>query len=271
MNIGRKYSGLFILVALFTTTPAITQELKTETREEEEWGHTRRIIECAPKLVDRRDLVEDNFDHWYVTNNPRDIEVGYFSVEPMTHTEERRRFCEAMLPAAGVSESYFRASYTTTYSLPGPGLYTVSFASRALIFNNELRLINPQNTHGEIEALHRLEIEPDTALNPPIHTEECYRANRAYSWELEINHSGAWHGEILPGNMDWIDQEVPAGVSSLILEKKIRGPGKVTVRESVVFRIKAVSAYKYDPIFQAPCLFSLEPLSISSRWLPCED
>ena len=75
----------------------------------------------------------------------------------------------------------------------------------------------------------------------------------------------------MPGDLDWIDQEVPAGVSSLSLERKIRGPGMVTVRESVVFRISAISAYKYDPIFQAPCLFSLEPLNISSRWLPCEE
>jgi hypothetical protein len=34
--------------------------------------------------------------------------------------------------------------------------------------------------------------------------------------------------------------------------------------------VNAISAYKYDPIFQAPCLFSLEPLGITARLLPCE-
>lgn len=268
---GRKTRFLASAAMILALSSATAQEGTVENQGEKEWGHTRRIMDCAPELVDRRDLAEDRFDHWYVTSNPRDIEVAYFSVEPLIRIEERSRFCEAMLPAAGVSESYFRATYTTTYTLPGSGYYEVEFASRALVFNNELRLINPQNTHGEIVAMHRLEIELDTALNPPKHSEECYKAVRAYSWELEIDSRGEWRGKILPGDLDWIDLEVPAGVSSLDLEKKIMGPGKVIVRESVIFRITTVSAYKYDPIFQAPCLFSLEPLNISARWLPCEN
>ncbi len=228
-------------------------------------------MECAPVLVDRRDLVEDRFDHRYVTDNPRDIEVGYFSVEPVTYSEQGRRFCEALLPAAGVSETYFRGSYVTSYSLPGEGSYTVSILSTALIFNNEIRMIDAQDAVGEIEASHRLEIEVDTAQNPPSPENAAFRASQAYRWELEIGHQGIWHGEITPGEFDLQDTDIPAGYSDLSLERKIRGPGVVTIRESVIFRLNAVSAYKYAPIFQAACSFSLEPLSISAWLLPCED
>ena len=266
-----QHYGLAIL--FFLSLPVFSgfsQGIGEEGPEGDEWDRTRMILDCAPRLVDRRDLVEDNFDHRYVTNNPRDIEVGYFSVEPITYLEEGRRFCEAMLPATGVSQTYFRGCYITTYKLPGEGLFTVSIRSNALVFNNEIRIINSQTTVGEIEASHRLEVELDTALNPPLPGEVTFKTNHAFSWELEIDQSGAWHGELMPGELELIDAEVPAGFSTLVLDRKIRGPGTVTVRESVIFRINSISAYKYDPIFQATCLFSLEPLSVSAKLLPCD-
>jgi hypothetical protein len=256
---------------VFIWANGISQGIGKVNQEGDGWDRTRRIMDCAPILVDRRDLVEDRFDHRYVTSNPRDIEAGYFSVEPVTYLEQGRRFCEALLPAAGVSETYFRGSYTSTYSLPGSGVYLVSISSGALIFNNDIRIIDAQNTIVGIEASHRLEIEVDTALNPPAPEDRDFKLHRAYRWELEIDESGAWHGELNPGEFDLLDSRVPAGFSRLDLERWIRGPGVVSVRESVIFRLDAVSAYKYAPIFQAPCLFSLEPLSISTRLLPCEE
>ncbi len=228
------------------------------------------ILDCAPRLVDRRDLVEDNFDHRYVTNNPRDIEMGYFAVEPMTYLEKGRRFCEALLPASGVSHSYFRGCYMTSYYLPGDGLYDVTFISNALIFNNELKMINSQNTIAEIDASHRMEIEIDTTLNTPSPEDVTFKSNAAYEWDIEIDQSGAWHGELLPGDIVLYDSELPAGFSRLEIKKRVRGPGLITIRESVIFRVNSVSSYKYDPIFQAVCLFSLEPLSVSTRVLPCK-
>ena len=255
----------------FIWVQGISQGIGRVNQEGDGWDRTSRMLDCAPRLVDRKDLVEDRFDHRYVTSNPRDIEVGYFSVEPVTYPEQGRRFCEALLPAAGVSETYFRGSYTTTYALPGNGVYLVHIISGALIFNNNIRIIDAQNAIGEIEASHRLEVEVDTALNPPAPENTDFATHRAYSWELEIDQSGAWHGELDPGEFDIQDPGVPAGFSTLDQERRIRGPGVVTVRESVIFRMDAVSAYKYAPIFQAPCLFSLEPLSVSARLLPCEE
>jgi hypothetical protein len=266
----RSTLSLFVLLAL-PFLPGSAQDIGKKRSGEDGWDRTRTIMECAPVLVDRQDLVEDQFDHRYVTDNPRDIEVGYFSVEPVTYSEQGRRFCEALLPAAGVSGTYFRGSYVTSYTLPGAGTYTVSILSTALIFNNDIRMIDAQDAIGDIEASHRLEIEVDTARNPPSPENAAFRANLAYRWELEIGHQGNWHGEITPGEFDLLDTEVPAGYSDLSLERKIRGPGAVTIRESVIFRVNAISAYKYAPIFQAACFFSLEPLSISTWLLPCED
>ena len=266
----RIVTVLFILLN-FPVISGLAQGIGNGKAEDNGWERTRKIMDCAPRLVDRRNLVEDNFDHRYVTNNPRDIEVGYFTVEPITYLEEGRRFCEALLPAAGVSETYFRGCYVTTYNLPGGGIYEVHIDSRALIFNNDIRIIDAQNTIGAIEASHRLEIEPDTALNPSKSAGVTFNTNEAYRWDLEIDQSGAWHGELSPGEFEIHDTEIPAGFSTLSIERKIRGPGVITIRESVVFQVKAISAYKYDPIFQAPCLFSFEPLSVSTRLLPCEE
>jgi hypothetical protein len=261
---------LFILLTI-PVISGLAQGIGNGKAEDNGWDRTRKIMDCAPRLVDRRDLVEDNFDHRYVTNNPRDIEVGYFSVEPITYLEEGRRFCEALLPAAGVSETYFRGCYVTTYHLPGDGIYAVDIRSRALIFNNDIRIINAQNTIVTIETSHRLEIELDTALNPLKPAGVTFNTNEAYSWDLEIDQSGAWHGEVSPGEFEIQDTKIPAGFSTLSIDRKIRGPGVIIIRESVVFQVNAISAYKYDPIFQAPCLFSFEPLGISTRLLPCEE
>lgn len=246
------------------------QDTGNSNEESDGWNRTRMILDCAPRLVDRSDRVEDNFDHRYVTNNPRDIEVGYFSVEPVTFLEEGRRFCEALLPAAGVSQSFFRGSYITSYQLPGDGVYVLNISSNALIFNNDIRMINAQNTVGEIVVSHRMELELDTTLNPPVPGDAPFISKKAYTWELEIDHSGSWQGDVLPGDFKLYDSEVPSGSSLLNLEQEIRGPGVVTIRESIIFEVSAISSFKYEPIFQAACLFSLEPLSISARVLPCE-
>jgi len=240
-------------------------------QEEMDWDRTRKILECAPRLLERRELVEDQFDHRYVTNNPRDIEIGYFSVEPITYLEQGRRFCEALLPVSGVSESYFRGYYTTSYQLPGDGVYRVSIRSGALIFNNEPRLIDAQNTVGEVEASHHLEVELDTMHQSVSGYEKATKSNRAYQWNLEIGDSGSWHGDLVPGDIEMTDTEIPSGYSEIELEEEYRGPGTLTIRESVIFRVSSVSAFKYDPIFQAVCLFSLEPLAITTRLLPCTD
>ncbi len=250
--------------------PGNAQENRNSRPGENGWDRTRRILECAPRLVDRSDLVEDNFEHRYVTSNPRDIEVGYFSVEPVTYHEQGRRFCEALLPAAGVSQTHFRGTYVTTYTLPGEGVYAVSFTSMAHIFNDEIRIINAQNTVAEIEAAHWLELEVDTSMN---HFREGTgkTTGKAYTWELEIDASGSWEGELSAGDFEVSDHLIPAGFSTRNVTRWIRGPGVVTVRESVIFKMSTISPYKYDPIFQAACMFSLEPLSVSAKLLPCED
>ena len=247
-----------------------SQTIRTKSHEQEDWDRSKSILDCAPRLVDRSDLVVDNFNHRYVTNNPRDIEVGYFAVEPITYMEEGKRFCEASLPAAGVSDSYFRGCYVTTYTLPGDGLYQVEIESRALVYYNEILIINAQHALGEIDATHRLEIELDTALNPVLPSEVTYLKKSVFNWEVEIDQSGSWHGELMPGEIELIDSELPEGISSLELSRKVRGPGSITVRESVVFNVSSVSAFKYDPIFQADCLFLLDPLGVTTRLLPCE-
>ncbi len=259
-----------VIFMVFSLPFLSAQEINTKSHEEEDWDRTRLIMDCAPSLVDRRDLVEDNFSHRYITNNPRDIEVGYFSVEPITYMEEGRRFCEAHLPAAGVSQSYFRGCYVTSYTLPGDGIYSIEIESRALVFYNEILIINGQPSMGEIDASHRLDIELDTALNPVSPSELNYTNNSVFNWDVEIDQTGRWFGELQHGTIEMIDSEMPAGISTLLLKRKVRGPGTIRVRESVVFHVNSVSAYKYDPIFQADCLFSLDPLGISTRVLPCE-
>lgn len=259
-----------LLILGSTSLSLSAQTIRTKSQEEEDWDRSRVILDCAPMLVDRRDLVEDNFNHRYVTNNPRDIEVGYFSVAPLTYMEERKRFCEASLPAAGVSSSNFRGSYVTTYTLPGDGVYQIEIESRALVYFNDILVINAQHSLGEIEASHRMEIELDTAWNPPLASDLLYKNKPVFNWEVEIDQSGRWHGELLPGEIELIDSELPAGISTLEIKRRVRGPGTITVRESVVFNVSSVSAFKYDPIFQADCLFLLDPLGISSRLLPCE-
>jgi hypothetical protein len=262
---------IIILMAAWILLPATAggQTVNSQGREEREWERTRKILECAPRLIERRELVEDQFDHRYVTNNPRDIEIGYFSVEPITYLEQARRFCEVLLPASGVSESYFRGYYTTRYELPGDGVYRVSIRSSTLIFNNEPRLINAQNTVAEVEASHHLEVEMDTTGQNGYGHEKVAKSNRAYQWNLEIGNTGTWHGELDPGEIEITDFEIPSGYSEIELEEEYKGPGILVIRESVIFRVSSVSAYKYDPIFQAVCLFSMEPLAITTRLLPC--
>jgi hypothetical protein len=266
MHFRNLLSLLFLIV---TIQPGHSQRTERKQTGREGWDRTRSIIDCAPRLVDRRDLVQDRFDHLYVTTNPRDIEVGYFSVEPVTYHEQGLRFCEALLPAAGVSETRFRGTYTTTYQLPGDGLYSLHIHSRALIFNNEIRIINAQSTFGKIAASHRMELEKDPAPNPPDSLEGGSRISQAYVWEVEISQAGELEGIVIPGDLVLTDREVPAGFSNLLIEYPVQGPGVVTIKESVIFTMESVSPYKYDPIFQAPCLFILEPLDVSARLLPC--
>ena len=265
---------IVILSLLFSLgmIPVHAQRIDPGEEKGDNWDRTRVILECAPRLVDRRDLVEDNFEHRYVTNNPRDIEVGYFSVEPITYFDEGRRFCEASLPATGVSDSYFRGTYETMYTLPGDGVYRIIIESNALIFNNEVRIINAQNTVATIEASHRLQIISDTSLNPEVVSEPNSITSKVYTWEVEVEETGSWHGSACKGDCDDLHgEEIPVGTSSMLLSRKLKGPGVVTIRESVIFEVEALSSYKYEPIFQAASLFSLEPLSISAKLLPCEE
>ena len=262
----------FIVLAIGVIYPAIqpwSQDVEGDGSQGDNWERTREILDCVPRLVDRKDLVEDNFDHRYITNNPRDIEVGYFSVEPITYFEEGNRFCEASLPAAGVSSSYFRGTFTTAYKLPGNGLYLVRIESNAVIFNNEIRIINPQRTIATIEASHRLRIVADTSANPHTVAENHSSTRGVFTWEVEIDEKGSWKGNSCEGECHMQEEEIPGGNSSVCLDREIKGPGLLVIEESVIFRLEALSAYKYEPIFQANSFFNLEPLSVSAKLLPC--
>ncbi|MCK5136443.1 MAG: hypothetical protein KAR19_11695 [Bacteroidales bacterium] len=261
----------FTVISLLAVISGYSQSINPGESKSDDWDRTQEILNCVPKLVDRRDLVEDNFKHSYVTTNPRDIEVGYFSVEPITYFEEGRRFCEASLPAAGVSQSYFRGTYETTYVLPGDRVYHINVESNALIFNNGIRIINAQNTVAEIEASHRLQIIADTSLNPSVSTDPNSSTSKAYTWEVEIDETGKWQGNVCNGDCILQNEEIPSGNSTISLSRKIRGPGVVIVKESVIFHVDALSSYKYELIFQAVCQFNLEPLSVSAKLLPCEE
>lgn len=266
---GRK--SMLIILLWLPQTLLCGQQAEQDV-EREGWDRTRQIMDCAPRMVEQQQLVEDNFDHSYITNNPRDIEVGYFSVEPITYMEKGNRFCEALLPASGVSHTYFRASYETTYSLPGRGVYMLELSSRAMVFNNDLRIINSQNTIAAIEASHRLEVHGDDQVFFVDNDASTFVENQAYTWELEILEDGSWNGELEAGKaIEMSDAEIPAGYSQLKLIKKVQGPGTLSIRESVIFRVNSVSAFKYDPIFQAVCLFNFEALGICTHLLPCEN
>lgn len=262
-----------IAIAIITIYPAIqplAQSSNVAGSQGASWERTREILDCIPRIVDRQDLVEDNFDHRYITNNPRDIEIGYFSVEPITYFEEGNRFCETSLPAAGVSSSYFRGTYTTSYTLPGDGFYQVNIESNALIYNNEIRIINPQRTIAKIAASHRLQISADTSVNPHTVIGSNSSTVEVFSWEVEIDEKGNWKGNSCEGECSMQDEEIPGGHSSIYLNRKVRGPGVLFIEESVIFHLEALSAYKYEPIFQAISFFNLEPLSISAKLLPCD-
>lgn len=267
----RKFPIVLTVIFIITALSGYSQVQDRHPAESDDWERTQEILNCTPKLVDRRDLVEDNFEHRYVTDNPRDIELGYFSVEPITFFEDGRRFCEASLPAAGVSHSYFRGTYETTYELPGDDVYRVTFESNALIFNNEIRIINAQSTVADIDASHRLQIIADTSLNPEATVDLNSSTSRVYYWEVELDESGEWQGNFCEGECNMQEEEIPGGNSTITMTRKVRGPGTVTIRESVIFHVNALSAFKYDPIFQAVCLFNLEPLSVSAKLLPCEE
>lgn len=261
----------FLTIYFLGTIPGEAQPIDSKNEKVDSWNRTREILDCAPRLVDRRDLVEDNFEHRYITNNPRDIEVGYFSVEPITYIEEGRRFCEASLPAAGVSESFFRGTYETIYTLPGKGVYRIIVESNALIFNNEVRIINAQNTVATIDASHRLQILADTTMIPEVVSNPNSITNNVYTWEVEVEESGDWQGSACKGDCnDLYGEEIPVGTSNILLSRKLKGPGVIAIRESVIFEVESLSSYKYEPIFQAVSLFNFEPLSISAKLLPCE-
>jgi hypothetical protein len=262
-----------IAIAVIIIYPVIqlcSQDNKGAGSQGTGWKRTREILDCVPRLVDRQDLVEDNFNHRYITNNPRDIEVGYFSVEPITYVEQGNRFCEVSLPAAGVSSSYFRGTFTTSYTLPGKGVYQINIQSNALIYNNEIRIINPQRTIATVVASHRLQVITDAAENPNTDMDNSSSTLGVYSWEVEIDEKGRWKGNSCEGECNMQDEEIPGGHSSINLDRKIKGPGVLVIEESVIFHVEALSAYKYEPIFQAISFFNFEPLSISAKLLPCE-
>lgn len=267
----KRAAVTLIPLFLMWMIPAKAQRIDPGAEAGENWDRTRKILECAPRLVDRMDLVEDNFTHQYITNNPRDVEVGYFSVEPITYFDEGRRFCETSLPAAGVSESYFRGTYETLYTLPGDGVYQLNIESNALVFNNDVRIINAQNTVATIAASHRLQVIADTSMKIAEPADPNSVTKLVYTWEVEVESSGRWQGSACKGDCnDLHGAETPVGTSTLLLSRKFRGPGVIAIRESVIFQLDALSAFKYEPIFQASCLFNLEPLSISAKLLPCE-
>jgi len=266
----KEIFAVVFLAGFFAVSPCFSQQPAGNESLDEDWDRTREMLECIPRLVDRQEMVEDNFEHRYVTNNPRDIEVGYFSVEPITFFEEGRRFCEASLPAAGVSQSYFRGTYKTGYVLPGNGVYRISLESNALIFNNEIRVINAQNTVATIEASHRLQISVDSTMTSETLVDLNSSTVRVYKWEIELDESGEWQGNFCEGECNMQEEEIPGGLSTNTLVREIKGPGVITISESVIFHVDALSSFKYDPIFQAVCLFNLEPLSVSAKLLPCK-
>lgn len=258
---------LFILVMI----PCYSQIPGGKSRGGDGWDRTRDILRCAPRLVDHREVVEDDFEHLYFSTNPREVDDAYFSVEPVTYFQEGSRFCEAGIPVAGASDSYFRGTFETSYELPGEGIFEITLESNALIFNNDCRLINAQNTVATIEASHRLQLQDDDLQRkkegPATHTED----RKAYTWKLEFDKTGHWQGNLVAEEFELQDEQIPSGVSTIRFTRKVRGPGVITLRESVLFRITSLSSYKFDPIFQAKCLFLLQPLSVTTRLLPCED
>ena len=93
---------------------------------------------------------------------------------------------------------------------------------------------------------------------------------RVYKWEIELDESGEWQGNFCEGECNMQEEEIPGGLSTNTIVREIQGPGVITISESVIFHVDALSSFKYDPIFQAVCLFNLEPLSISAKLLPCK-
>jgi len=258
------------IIILFPVIHLQSQNYKSSDPLGDNWEKTKEIRDCLPKLLERKDLVQDNFEHMYITNNPQEIEMGYFSVEPITYFEEGNRFCEVFLPVAGVSSSYFRGTYTTNYTLEGSGLYEITIGSNALIYNNEIRIINTQPTLAKIEASHQIQIHADTTLNPHTLIDNNSSTVVVYSWKVEVDETGMYQGNSCEGKCNTQDEKIPGGHSSLFLTRKVRGPGVLVIEESVIFQIEALSAYKYEPSFQAVSFFNLEPLSISVKLLPCE-
>jgi len=256
---------------VFALLPCYSQLPGEKSRGGDGWDRTREILRCAPRLVDHREVVEDNFKHLYFSTNPREVDDAYFSVEPVTYFEEGSRFCETGLPVAGVSDSYFRGTFETSYELPGEGVYEITLESSALIFNNDCRLINAQNAVATIEASHRLQLvaEPQKSEREASasHTED----RKAYTWELEFDGTGFWQGNLEVKEFEVEDEHIPSGISSIRFTREVRGPGVITFRESVLFCITSLSSCKFDPIFQAKCLFLLQPLSVTTRLLPCEE
>jgi hypothetical protein len=262
-----------ISIAVMILFPVIhlrSQDYQSGDPQGDNWERTKEIRDCLPKLLDRVDLVQDSFEHQYISNNPREIEIGYFSVEPITYFEEGNRFCEVFLPAVGVSNSYFRGTYKTSYTLAGNGLYEISIGSNALIYNNEIRIINPQPTLATIEASHQIQILTDTTLNPYTLIDNNSSTLVVYTWQVEIDEKGMYAGNSCEGNCNTQDEKIPGGHSSIYLNREVRGPGVFVIKESVIFQMETLSAYKYGPNFQAVSFFNLEPLSISVKLLPCE-
>jgi len=264
-----KIVSIAILI-LFPVIHLQSQNFKSGDPQGDNWKRTKEIRDCLPRLLDREDLTQDNFDHQYITNNPHEIQLGYFSVEPITYFEEGNRFCEVFLPAAGVSSSYFRGTYTTNYTLPGNGLYEISVGSNALIYNNDIRIINKLPTLAKIEASHRLQIIADTSLNPHSLIDDYSTTLKVYTWEVEIDENGMYKGNSCDGNCNTQDENIPGGHSSVYVNREVRGPGVLVIEESVIFQMEALSSFKFQPSFQAVSFFNLEPLSISVKLLPCE-
>ena len=236
------------IIILFPVIHLQSQNYKSGDPQGDNWQRTKEIRDCLPRLLDRKDLVQDSFEYQYITNNPREIEIGYFSVEPITFFEEGNRFCEVFLPAAGVSSSYFRGTYITNYTLEGNGLYEITIGSNALIYNNDIRIINPQPTLAKIEASHQIQIYADTSLNPHSLIDNNSSTVVVYSWKVEVDEKGIYKGNSCEGKCNTQDEKIPGGHSSIYLTREVRGPGVVFIEESVFFQMDALSAYTWTEL-----------------------
>ncbi len=59
----RKKFATLCLLLVFAVLPDYSQDQDQDEARSDDWERTREMLNCTPKLVDRQDLVEDNFEH----------------------------------------------------------------------------------------------------------------------------------------------------------------------------------------------------------------